>query len=247
MKKFILSILAILSLLLYGCSPTVLIKKSTSPQNVVLSSLRFHIEHFNWNEFYTGNYASLLVSVSPRSMFNANLKQVYQQYSKRQNKMIGMEVDSTFAIIRKHLRKLNFNLLPANTLKGEAEYDPYGYPMSTKLDKAFKKADLALQVDVYLDQDFINHFFAYPGLFQVSYTPRITMIMKMVNSTGKTVWSQQTITMANSPVTINDQFWGGFSRLTVDTKPELADIINKAMNSMLKRGVVKSQPKTISG
>ncbi|HKI44343.1 MAG TPA: hypothetical protein VKA08_03315 [Balneolales bacterium] len=245
MKKSIISLLAILPVLfLSACSPTVLIKTSPEQQNVVLSSFRFHIEHFNPYNFYTGNFASLLVSASPPSMFNADLKQVYPMYSKKQNKMIKSEVDSTFDVIQNHLGKLNYNLLPANTLKGEAEYDPYGYPTDTKPGKAFKKADLALQVDIYIDEDFVNRFFAYPGLFQLTYTPRITTIMKMVNSAGKTVWSQQTITLAETPVTINDQVLGGLRQLTVNQKPELADIINQAMNEMLKKGLPKNQKET---
>ncbi len=242
MKKTIISFLGVSLLLLAGCSPSVLIKKSSNPQNVVLSSFKFHIEHFNWNDLNTGNYASLLVSVSPRSMFNANLKQVYPRYNKQQNKLIKAEVDSTYTIIKNNLTKLNYNLLPANTLKGDAEYDPYGYPMETKQNKAFKKAKLALEVNVYVDQDFTDHFYAYPGMFQVRYTPRITMNMKMVDSSGKTVWSQQTVTLANSPVTIDNQRIGGYVELTVRGKPELADIINEAMDSMLK----KTQPETPS-
>lgn len=233
-------------LLLSACSPTVFIKTSPKQQDVVLSSFRFHIEHYNPYSFYTGNYASLLVSASPPSMFNADLKQIYPMYSKQQNKMIKAEVDSTYGIIKNHLSKLNFNLLPANTLKGETEYDPYGYPVSARLNKAFKKANLALQVDIYIDEDFINHFYAYPGMSQLSYTPRVTTMMKMVNSAGKTVWSQQTITLAKSPVTIDDQIMGGLRQLTVRQKPEMASIINNAMNAMLKQGMPKTNSKPVS-
>ena len=158
--------------------------------------------------------------------------------------MIKSEVDSTYDVIKDHLSKLNYNLLPANTLKGEAEYDPYGYPMNVTSGNVFKKADLALQVNIYVDEEFINRFFAYPGMSQLSYTPRITTIMKMVNSAGKTVWSQQTITLAKTPVTINDQVLGGLRQLTVNQKPVLADIINTAMNTMLKKGLPKTQKVT---
>lgn len=235
MKKSFLSFAALFSLLLlYGCSPGVLLKKSPSTRDVVLSSFRFQIEHFNQNALYSGDYASLLVSISPRSMFNADLKRIYPLYNKKQNEMIKQEVDSTYNIIRNNLKKYNFNLLPANTLKGEADYDPYGYPVSAKPDNVFKKTDLALEVIIYLDEDFVNKYYAYPSLFEISYTPRITMIMKMVDSSGKTVWSQQSIAYADSYVTIDDRIEGGVRRLTVTRMPELSKIIQKAMDQMLK-------------
>lgn len=158
--------------------------------------------------------------------------------------MIKSEVDSTYYVIRDHLNKLNYNLLPANTLKGEAEYDPYGYPIAPKSGQVFKNANLALQVDIYIDEVFTNRFFAYPGLSQLTYTPRITTIMRMVNSAGKTVWSQQTVTLAKTPVSIDDQRLGGLRQITVNRKPELADIINTAMNAMLKKGLPKTPKET---
>ncbi len=235
MKKTVLSTIVVLSLLLLSsCSPKVLLKKSPESQNVVLSSFRFHIEHFNQDALYSGDFASLLVSASPRSMFNANLTMIHPLYNKAQNKLIKAEVDSTYNIIRNHLKKLNFNLLPANTLKGDTKYNPYGYPVEAKLDKAFNKADLALEVNIFLDEEFINRNYSYPYLFQVSYTPRITLIMKMVDSSGKTVWSQQTVVNSDTSVVIDDQIQGGIRRLSVNQMPALSDIINKAMKEMLK-------------
>ncbi len=235
MKKTVISSLVVLSLLLLSsCSPKVLLNKSPESQNVVLSSFRFHVQHFNQDALYSGDFASLLVSVSPRSMFNADLTMIHPLYNKEQNKFIKAEVDSTYNIIQKHLNKLNFNLLPANTLKGDTKFDPYGYPIDAKPEKAFKKANLALQVNIFLDENFVNRNYAYPYLFQVSYTPRITLIIKMVDSSGKTVWSQQTVTNADTSVVIDDRIEGGIRRLSVNQMPALSDIINKAMKEMLK-------------
>lgn len=235
MKKIVLSSLVVLSLLLLSsCSPKVLLKKSPEPQNVVLSSFRFHVEHFNQDALYSGDFASLLVSVSPRSMFNADLSMIHPLYNKDQNKYIKAEVDTTYNIIRDKMNKLNFNLLPANTLKDETRYNPYGYPIDAKLDKAFKKANLALQINIYLGEDFVNRSYAFPYLFQISYTPRITIIMKMVNSDGRTVWSQQSVTNADRSVVIDDHIEGGVRRLSVNQMPALSDIIHKAVNEMLK-------------
>ncbi len=240
MKKLFLLLSTLLSLvLLYGCSPNVVLKEETRPRNVVLSSFQINIDDFNQDVFYGGQYANLFLSVGRTSPFTANLNLVHQIFSREQNKYIKRQIDSTYSVIRKKLSGENLNLLPAQTLKGETSYDAYGYPEDAHLYKAFKKAGLALKVNIFLDEDDIMRTIEYDDDFQSLYTPRLTIVMKIVNKSGKTIWNQESVAYANRDVMINDWVAGGLSDLTIEETPSLANIVRRALDQMMKKPVSK--------
>lgn len=236
MKKLFITLTILLSLvLLYGCSPNIVLEKEATPRNVVLSSFRVHIGDFNQNTFYDGNYANLFLSIGRPSPFTADLGLVHQLFNKKQNQSVKHEIDSTYTIIGDKLSQDNLYLLPANTLKGMTEYDPYGYPVDAPLYKAFKKGNLALQVNIYLDEDDIMRTYNYPDDIQLFYTPRLTLDMKLVNSSGKTVWDQQSIAFANRNMMVDNWFAGGLNNITIEQAPSLANMVKRALNQILKK------------
>lgn len=240
MKKLFLTFIPLLSLvLLYGCSPNVVLKDETRPHDVVLSSFRVHVDDFNEDAFYGGRFANLFLSVGRTSPFTADLDLVHQTFDKQQNQNIKAQLDSTYSVIRDKLAQENLNLLPAQTLKGKTRYDEYGYPIDAKQSQAFKKANLSLKVDMYLDEDNIIRNYEYDDNYQSLYTPRLTIVMKLVNKEGKTIWNQQSVAYSNRDVIINDWVAGGMQDLTIEETPSLAHIVRRALNHILKQPEVK--------
>lgn len=244
MKKLVIYLIPILSLVFfYGCAPQVALQAAKTPQDVVLTSFRFHIDDFNSDAFYGGNYANLFMSVGRPSPYTADLTMLHELYSKKQNQLIKQQVDSAYAIIRQKLSRENLNILPVNTLRGEAEYDPYGFPIYNNSKNVYKKAKLALSVNIYLDEDDIIRTFNYPHDFQSQYTPRLTLVMKLVNSSGKVVWNEQAIEFSNREMITDNYFQGGISNLTIEQTPSLANMVNRALNDILRRKGIKPKKK----
>ncbi len=240
MKKLFLLLSTLLSLvLMYGCSPNVVLKEESRPRDVVLSSFHIHIDDFNQNVFYGGKYANLFLSVGRTSPFTANLNLIHQIFNRQQNKYVKRQIDSTYSVIRKKLARENLNLLPAQTLKGDTQYDAYGYPENAGINKTFKKAGLALKVNIYLDEDNIINSIEYDDDYQSLYTPRLTIVMKIVDKSGKIIWNQESVAYANRDVMINDWVGGGLQDLTIEETPSLANIVSRALDQMIKKPVQK--------
>ncbi|HKJ46814.1 MAG TPA: hypothetical protein VJ991_13365 [Balneolales bacterium] len=237
MKKRSYLLPLLLLFLLVSCSSKISLIQNKTTKNVVLSSLRVHLNNFDRDQFYSGDYASLLLSLRTEEPNSADLNDVHRAFNKRQNNFVKQELDTTYTLFKNALKKYNWNLLPINSLKGKTEYDEYGYPKSDKVKPFNKQADAALKITIYLSTDDFQRNYTSPDDYQINYRPKMTMAIEMVDSGGNTIWKNQAYVNADKQIIIDENNIGSIRRLEIEQSPKLADMVRKALNKLLANNI----------
>ncbi|HKJ34690.1 MAG TPA: hypothetical protein VKA34_22895 [Balneolales bacterium] len=234
MKKLLVFLSPVLLLMLVSCSSSGQLTKSKQPHKVILSSLHVQLNNFDNDDFYSGDYGTLLLSLRDDAMENADLGEVHQVFNKKQNKDVKAELDTTFTVIKDSLKKYNWHLLPADYLKGKIAYDSYGYPEGGKTSYKLKKGETFLKVSMYLSANDLQTNYETPVDFEIIYQPRLGLDVKMIGSDGKTIWKRETFVNADQSIIIDENHVGGIQSLKIEQTPSLSGMVQQALKQMLK-------------
>lgn len=232
MKKLPIVLLSLSLLVLVSCSSRMELTRNSKPHNVALTSFQVELNNFDSDDFYNGNYGSLLLSLRDDAMENANLRGVYMAFDKSQNKDVKAELDSTYTIVKDTLKKYNWNLKPVNYLKKKIQYDNYGFPDDGKIKKEIN-TNATLHILMSLSVNNLQTNYESPGNFQICYQPELEMIIKMINSQGKTIWKGNTVVDANNDIVINEDRLSGIPTFQVQQIPSLSSMVKRAVHKML--------------
>lgn len=237
-NRFIfLSILLGSVLLLAGCTSSKIPSAENLPHSIVLSSFKLHLASFDQSTFNSGNYANLLVALREKGSSSADLTQIYRTYSTRQNKIINDDLDSVYTAIQQSFKHSGMNLMNKGALSGkDVEYDPYGFPMSSKFRSNISGtgADAAVTFHLYLHAQNIDIYPAGPNQNGIQYQPKLIMTMKMVDSDGHVIWNDEATTTASTQVELLETTVG-VRTIHVQQQPSLKEMVSDAVNQMLDK------------
>ncbi|MCI0695972.1 hypothetical protein L0337_28730 [candidate division KSB1 bacterium] len=226
-------------LFLSGCSSSrmPLIQPSTFHEVAVVS---FDIETDPIEsvkyEGKAGPVADIIEAVQMAKEFKETIKQA-QNPERSEWKA---QMDSIYAMLEKGLKNdLGIPLLPVDHLKGEVEYDPFGYPHgSTKKVLQSGKYPAALEITARLaftkiDTSSIDLVFW--GKTHNVQLPKLTLQVKMVDRSGKVVWQDKAEVTSNIPVVIDEKWAFGIKYKSEKFGPEIVDLFRQTVQALVRK------------
>lgn len=234
MKKLLLIGILFLS----GCASKVQLSRPASFQEVAVVAFDFTVEPFA-SVKYEGKAGPTADIVEAIRMVE-EIKKTINDIKNPEKSEWKSQRDSLYWIIEAGLKNdLGLALLPLDHLRGEIDYDYFGYPKgSAKKVAQSGKYAAALEITARLTfttVDTSSLDLVFWGKTKNVQLPQLALHVKMMEKSGKVVWNDKVSVTSETPVVVDETWLFGIKHKKEEHGPALTDLFSHAMRELVRK------------